>query len=168
MHRRDGHQAREHALFRGFEHGGVAGDERRAERARRQRHREVERRDDGPDAVGAHDVARCFAFDEAAHGHGEPVVRLHLVAVVADEVGRLLDVAERLEPVLADLHRHQRRELAAVLGDLVGGPLEDRDPLLPRRRRPRGRGFARRAHRVVHVVVGRVREPADEQVAICG
>ena len=39
--------------------------------------------------------------DEPAHRQREPVVRLHLVAVVADEVGRLLDVAERLEPVLA-------------------------------------------------------------------
>ena len=103
---------------------------------------------------------------EPAHRQREPVVLGHLVAVVADEVGGLLDVAERLEPVLADLHRHERGELGAVLADLVGGALEDRDPLLPRRRGPRRRGGARRGDRVAHVGVGRGREPADDDVAV--
>ena len=112
---------------------GVAGDQRAARRTARQRHREVERADHGPDAVRLEHgpgVDGCVA--EVAHRPIEAVVLLHHVAAPADQVGRLLDVAERLEPVLADLDRHERRELHLALADEVGGPSQQRHALLPR------------------------------------
>ena len=62
------------------------------------------------------------------------------VAVVADQVGRLLDVAEGLQPVLADLHAHQRGQLVRPLADQVGCAAQQRHALLPWRRRPRAGG----------------------------
>ena len=41
----------------------------------------------------------------------ESVVLCHLVAVVVDQVGRLFDVADALETVLAGLVPHQRRRV---------------------------------------------------------
>ena len=45
---------------------------------------------------------------EVAHRVVVAVVVLHRLRVVAEEVGGLLDLAERLDPVLADLDRHDR------------------------------------------------------------
>ena len=50
----------------------------------------------------------------------------HLVAVVLDEIRRLLDVAHAFEPVLARLVPHQRRELPAMIADRVGDLLQQR------------------------------------------
>ena len=58
---------------------------------------------------------------ERAHRLHEAVVALHLVAVVAQQVGRLLHVAQRLEPVLADLEGHERGVVELPLADQVGG-----------------------------------------------
>jgi len=58
-------------------------------------------------------------------------VLLHLVGVPPQQIRGLLHVTERLQPVLADLHRHQRRQLVALVGHDVGGLADDRDPLLP-------------------------------------
>jgi len=52
------------------------------------------------------------------------VVALHHVARPADEIGRLLDVAERLEPALADLQREQGAELHLAFADDVGDPAQ--------------------------------------------
>ena len=108
-HRRHG------ALLRRFQHDGVARDQRGRGRRDRERHREVERRDHAPHAVRPHDVERRLVRREPAHRLLEPAVLAHLVAVVADEVGGLLDVAERLEAVLPDLHRHRRRQLRSAV-----------------------------------------------------
>ena len=52
-------------------------------------------------------------------------------AVPADQLGGLLHVAERLQPALADLVRHQRGQVEqAVLHD-VGDVAQDLDALLP-------------------------------------
>jgi hypothetical protein len=75
---------------------------------------------------------------EVAHRVVEAVVGLDLVAVVADQVGRLLDVAERLEPILADLDRHQGPELHLALADQIRHAAHDRDPLQPRGPSPAG------------------------------
>ena len=47
------------------------------------------------------------------------------VAAPADQVGRLLDVAERLQPVLADLDGHQRGEFHLPLADEVRRATQD-------------------------------------------
>ena len=69
---------------------------------------------------------------DGVHRLVEAVVALHLVGVVAEEDRGLLDVAERLEAVLADLHAHQRGELVGAVADQVAGLAHDRDAVLPR------------------------------------
>ena len=100
---------------------------------------------------------------EVAHDVVEPVVALHHVARPADEIGRLLDVAERLEPVLADLHREQRAELHLALADHVGDPAQDRDAFLPRPATPASEGFPGRSDRVLDVRPGALRERAHHR-----
>ena len=125
------------ALRRRLDHDRVAGGQRRARRPAGERGREVERRHDGPHAVGAQHVRRGLGRVQPAHGLLEPVVVDELVRVVADEVGGLLDVAERLEPVLAHLDGQEGGDHVAPLGDQVGAGLEEADAVPPRRRRPR-------------------------------
>src|SRR5581483_438163 len=66
------------------------------------------------------------------------VVLLDLVAVVADQIGRFLDIADALEPVLARLVAHQRGEFPAMGPDGVCNLSDQRQPTFPRKRRPRG------------------------------
>ena len=130
----------------------VAGHERAAGRAAAQREREVERADDRPHAVRLEHRAGVHGrVAEVAHRVIEAVVLLDHVARPADEVGRLLDVAERLEPVLADLDCDQRGVRHLALADDVGDAAQDRDALLPRPRRPRGEGRACRGDGVLDV-----------------
>ena len=95
---------------RRLEDDRVAGHQRRAGRAGGERHREVERADDREDAVRPEDRAGVDGrVAEVVHRVVVAVVVLHRLGVVAEEVGRLLDLAERLDPVLADLDRHAAR-----------------------------------------------------------
>ncbi len=121
------------ADLRWLEHDRVPGDQRRAGRPGDERHGVVERADHRPHAERAHHVGRRLGRHEALHRPGEPLVLAHRVGVVADQVGRLLDVAERFEAGLADLPRHAGGELGAALRDQIGGTVEERHPLGPRR-----------------------------------
>ncbi len=56
------------------------------------------------------------ASPEVVHRVVVAVVALHDVGVVAQQVGRLLDLAERLEAALADLDRHVRRRRPSGAG----------------------------------------------------
>jgi hypothetical protein len=85
---------------------------------------------------------------------GEAVVVLQLLAVVADQVGRLLDVAEGLQPVLADLHGHEGGQLVRALADEVGGPAQQGHPLRPGRGRPGREGGLGGGDGVVDVALG--------------
>ena len=131
-----------------------------------ERGREVERGDDGPDAVRAHHVVRRFGRVQALHRLLEPVVLGELVGVVADQVGGLLDVAERLEPALADLEREQRGDAVASLGDQVRAGLEEAHPLRPRGRGPQWREGLRRGHGIGHVPLRRGHEATDQDVGV--
>ena len=132
------------------------------------------------------------ASPEVVHRVVVAVVVLHRLGVVADEVGRLLDLAERLEPVLADLDGHQsapysiwrslissaaRRRIArrscqgvAAPGRLGGAGGGDRVARRPggrpwRRSRRGSRGRSASAASNVAVAVAHV--PVDE-VAVVG
>ena len=131
-----------------------------------ERDREVERRDHRPHAVGAHHVRRGLGRVQPAHRLLEPVVVGDLVAVVADQVGRLLDVAERLEPVLAHLDGEQGGDDVAPLGDQVGSGLEEADAVPPRRVGPgRGEGLGD-ADRLGHVGRGRPRRTGRSRTSV--
>src|SRR5262249_9662988 len=75
----------------------------------------------------------------------EWVVGGDLVEVVLDQVRRLFDVADALEPVLACLVPHQRGEFPSVFANLVGDRLQHCHAVLPAARAPRRkRRFRRR------------------------
>ena len=59
---------------------------------------------------------------EVAHRVVVAVVVLHRLGVVAEQVGRLLDLAERLDPVLADLDGHDRGVVHEPVADELGRP----------------------------------------------
>ncbi len=99
---------------------------------------------------------------ELVHVDGEAVVALHLGAVVADQVRRLLHVTEGLEPVLPDLGAHQAGELVRPLADEVGRAAQHRDPLLPRHVAPRAGLLGGRAHGVVDVLRRGLVHPAEQ------
>ena len=112
----------------------VAGHHRRRRRPDGQRHREVERADHGEHAVRAEDrpgVDRGVA--EVVHRVVVERVVLGRLRVVADEVGGLLDLAQRLEPGLADLDRHQPGVLHLALADQLGGALAGSPAAAPSR-----------------------------------
>ena len=124
----------------------VAGQHGRRRRACRECHGEVEGRDDGEDAERAKDRAGVDGgVTQVVHGVVVRAVVLPDLGVVADEVGRLLDLAERLEPVLADLDGHQAGVLHLALADQLGRRAQDAGAAPARAWRPSRAG--RRAPR---------------------
>ena len=145
----DRHQRRRRG---GLQHDGVAGHQRGTGRAGREGRREVERADDREHAVRPEDRPGVDGgVAEVAHRVVVELVVLGGLGVVADEVGGLLDLAERLDPVLADLDGHERRVLHQPVADEVGGPLQDRETAFPAEGGPLGLGGAGGLHGVVDV-----------------
>src|SRR6266498_5276821 len=161
-------RAGERALRRGLEDHRVAGHQRAAGGPRGQRHREVERADHRPDPVGPQHAAGVLVRGELPHLVGEAVVALHLVAVVADQVGRLLHVAERLEAVLADLHGHQGGQLVGAVADQVRRAAQQGDAVPPRRARPGREGGPGRRDGVVDVALAGLVEAAEHKAGVVG
>jgi hypothetical protein len=95
-------------------------------------------------------------------------VALHLLAVVADEVGGLGDVAHRLEPVLAHLEADERGKVEAALLDQLGRAAQERRPLRPVPLAPRGKATPGRSHGVVHVLRGAHGKAAEQSAPIDG
>ena len=145
----------------------VAGQHRRRRRSGGQRHREVEGADDGEHAVRAEDRARvhgCVA--QVVHGVVVGAVVLPGLGVVADQVGRLLDLAQRLDPVLADLDGHQAAVLHLALADQLGRAAQDRQALLPGRGRPARLCRASGGDGVARVLARALGEGADDDLAV--
>ena len=131
-----------------LEHDGVARHERRADRTGGERGREVEGRDHAEHAVRAqHRRVVVLAGLRRLVGL-ERVVLDEPVAVVRDQVGALLDLADRLDPVLAHLERDDGAEEHDALADQVGGALQDPRALRVRRRAPVVRRRPGRGHGV--------------------
>ncbi len=163
-HRLEEALAGDRGVGRGLVDDRVAGHERAAGRPAGQGEGEVERADDAPHAVRPQDRAGMDGLvAEVAHHVVEAVVALHHVARPADEIGRLLDVAERLEAVLADLHREQGAELHLPLADRVGDLAEERHPLLPRATAPGRERLAGGRDRVPDVLPRPLRERAHDR-----
>ena len=144
-------QRRQRRLRRGLEDDGVAADQRRDDLPRRDRHREIPRRDDRADA------------ERLAHRHRELVAQLRrhrlaehappLAGHVEGHVDRFLDVAARLVQDLPHLAGHVARELLLARGDDLRRLEEDlraqrrrhQPPVLVGARRRGDRRVARRA-----------------------
>src|SRR4029079_19317145 len=95
--------------------------------------------DDGEDAVWSQDrLGVDGGVPEIAHRVFVAVVVLHRLGVVADQVRRLLDLTERLDPVLADLVALCGGVLEETVADQLRGAPQDRQPLPPGRRAPAG------------------------------
>ena len=102
---------------------------------------------------------------EVAHRVVVEAVVLGGLGVVADEVGGLLDLAERLDPVLADLDRHQRGVLHQPVADELRGAAQDREPILPASVAAQaGLGGPGGLHRIVDVGDGPGRERPEQEV----
>ena len=98
----------------------------------REGHGEVEGRDDAEDAVRPQHRARVRGgVAEVAHGLLVEVVVDGRLGVVAQQVGALLDLAQRLHAVLADLDGHQGAVRHEALADEVRGAAHDLDARLP-------------------------------------
>ena len=153
---------------RRLEHDGVAGDERAARGSRRQRQREVERRDHRPDAVRPQDAGVFFVGPERAERRGEAGMLLDLVAVVLNQIGRFLDVADAFETVLAGFVAHQRRQLPPPRPDAVGDFLEQRHALGPRPRAPGGKRRLRGGDRLARLLAAGLLKRAEQDPRVDG
>ena len=147
----------------------VAGHERRGGRAGGERDRKVEWRDHGPHAVRPHHAA--VARDEDVRRVVRQLelvalVRLEVLRVDVEEVHAFLRLAERLEPVLADLEHERGR-------DLVDALLEDPRDLAHQRDAGRRAGVApgrespvRGGEGGIDFLRARVREAADRDLVV--
>ena len=146
----------------------VAGHQRAAAGSARQREGEVEGRDHHPDAVGLEDAGVVVLGRLLQHRPDEAVVAFHLVAVPADQVGSLLDIAQRFQAVLADLQRHGRADIHQAVADQISRAPHDGDTFLPGRRAPAGRGSARRGQCLGGLLARALLERAQQPVAVDG
>ena len=126
-----------------LENDGIAGEQRARGHARGQREREVERRDDGPDAVGFEHVAGMLDAG-AVHRLFVTVVFLHLPGVVENQVDGFRNFGDGFEAVLADFEAEQRGEFKLALRHQLGGFAQQRHALPPAKVAPCGEnGFGR-------------------------
>ncbi len=133
-----------------------------------ERHREVERADDSPDSMGTHHVRCDLGWGETPHGNDEAIMLLHLVAVVPDEIGGLLDVTERLETVLADLIGHHGGQDVAPLADQISGTTQDVDSFLPWGGTPSWREPLGTGNRIFDIARRPLGETAGDHIVIDG
>ena len=91
---------------------------------------------------------------------------LHLVAVVADEVDRLLDLADRLHARLADLEQAGAGNLVFLALDAIGGAAQHRDALGPRPAAPVRIGGAGGRDGAVDRAARGGKEAAERPVAV--
>jgi len=110
-------------LLRGLEHDGVAGAERCRDHARRDREREVPRRDHG--AHPAREVAKRVAFTRELDERPALLEAQDTGRVVLEEVDRLADVRVGLGPRFARLEHRERSQFQAPLAHQAGRPLQD-------------------------------------------
>ena len=81
----------------------------------------------------------------------EPGALLHLVGIDLEEIGRLLDFAERFHPILAHLQRGRGGNVIDALLDQAGRFAQHRDALAPGSGAPAFECFGCRPHGPVHL-----------------
>ena len=155
-------------IARRLEDDGISRGQRAAGRTRRERERKIERRDHRPHAVRPQHADVVFAGPERAHLLDESVVLLDLIAVVGHQIRAFFDIADALEPVLADLVAHQRGELVAVMANRVRDAADGREPVLPRERGPCGIRRARGGDGRFHVLAMAFLKRAEHDARVDG
>ena len=146
----------------------LPGQQRRRDRPAEQGQREVERRDHREHAVRPQHALVALAARAVRQPDDVRLVGLDLAAVLGEEVDGLLGLADRLDPVLADLEGHDGAELVDVGRDQLGGPADDRHPLGELPRGPLGLGPVGRGDGGLDVVAARRGEPGEHHVEVAG
>ena len=134
--------------------------------AHRQGGREIERRDHAEHADRPQLQRRRLVRKGAAHVAREAAVGLHLVAVIGDQVVRLLGLAHRLDARLADFEQAGDAEIVFAPRQDFGGAAQHPHPLRPRRARPGRERRPRRRDRPVDGAGRRLDEPADRDTVV--
>ena len=158
--------SRKRRVFGRLDDHRVAANERRNRFPRRNRHREIPRRDQSRDA------------DWRAHAHCKFVGQLgrsglaELAAAFAGhQVGHVdgfLHVAARFGEHFAHFARHVDREIFFALGKNFGGAVKNLGALGRRREAPILEGALRGVDRLVDVLGARCREHADQLARVRG
>ena len=91
---------------------------------------------------------------------------LHLVAIVANEIDRFFDLANRFEPRFADLDQAGDGNFPFAPLDLVRSGAQYSDAAGPAKAPPCRIGRASRDHRLVDLRCARLRELAENNFAI--
>jgi hypothetical protein len=84
----------------------------------------------------------CGRVPQVIHGPLVQVLVERGLRVVAQQIGALLDLAQRLDAVLADFDGHQRAVEHLPFADEIRGPSKDLDAARPAQRAPGGLGCA--------------------------
>ena len=103
---------------------------------------------------------------EVVHRMVVAVVVLEGLRVVTEQIGCLLDLAERLEARLAHLDRHQAAVDHLALADQLGRLADDRQAIAPRRCRPGGLRLASGFDRVADILAGAPREVTEDEIPV--
>ena len=158
--------ARQRRLRGRLHHHRVAGAERRGDGRAQQGVGEVPGRNHGPDAVGAQHAGVLIGRHQPPHLPHVAPVRAQLVGVIRVEIGGLLDLAQRLDPVLPHLEDEPGGELEPALAHDGGGAVEQRGALLPGGRAPRREGGLGGGDRVAHVIRRRRRHARHDRAGV--
>jgi hypothetical protein len=161
-------EAGERSVLGGLVDHGVAGRERGGRHAGGEREGKVEGRDAGEHAVRAEQVRVPLDRRDPSHRAHEPVGLLHLGAIVVDQVGRLLRVAHRLEPALADLEAHERRQGVLPVADQACRAPQGGETVAPRLPGPVALRPPRRDDGPIHILHGGHGEPAEHHPGVDG
>jgi hypothetical protein len=149
-----------------LEYHRVPGNQRRRHHAERQGDGEVERRDHPEHAVGSHHDAAPLGGRSARHHFAEPVGALHFVAIVADQVDCLLDLADRLQPRFADLDQAGNRHVPFAAFEHVRTRAQNLDPPGPAEIAPRRIGSSSGRNCLVDERSIGLRKFAEDDVAV--
>src|SRR5207247_9475034 len=93
--------------------------------------REVERADNSPDTVRAQHTLTVLARDNSIHRPNVAMILLHDPSIVPEHICSLVDLGDRLVPVLADLVGYQRRQVELAFLNYLRGLPHQRNSLSP-------------------------------------
>ena len=155
-------------VFRRLEHHRVPRQDGRRRRSAGEGDRKVEGRNHAPHAIGLEQAGVAMVLALGKLALDEALVLLHVIAVGADEIGRLLHIAQSLQAILAHFQAVHRGNVEEPLADERGHFAQQGNALLPGRGAPGREGGARRLDRPVDVAGCAVLEVAHDHAGVDG